>query len=111
MEEKFIPYGKQKITEDDINSVVKVLRSEFITQGNKVPEFEQLICKTVDVKYSTAVNSATSALHLSCLALGLGKGDILWTSPITLLHPLIAEDIVELKLTLLILKRKMDLFQ
>ena len=83
MEKKFIPYGKQKITEEDINSVVKVLRSDFITQGDKVPEFEQLICKSIDVKYSTAVNSATSALHLACLALGLAKGDILWTSPIT----------------------------
>ena len=83
MDEKFIPYGKQKITEADIDSVVRVLRSEFITQGDKVPEFEQLICKTVNVKYATAVNSATSALHLACLSLGLGEGDILWTSPIT----------------------------
>ncbi len=83
MEKKFIPYGKQKITEEDINSVVKVLRSDFITQGDKVPEFEKLICKSSHVQYSTAVNSATSALHLACLALGLSKGDILWTSPIT----------------------------
>ena len=83
MEEKFIPYGKQKITEDDINSVIQVLRSDFITQGDKVPQFEQLICKSVNAKYATAVNSATSGLHLACLSLGLGKGDILWTSPIT----------------------------
>ncbi len=83
MEQKFIPYGKQKITEEDINSVVKVLRSDFITQGDKVPEFEQLICTSLDVQYATAVNSATSALHLACLVLGLAKGDILWTSPIT----------------------------
>ena len=83
MENKFIPYGKQEITDDDINSVVKVLKSDFLTQGEKVPEFENLICQTLNVRYATAVNSATSALHLACLALGLTKGDILWTSTIT----------------------------
>ncbi len=83
MENKFIPYGKQEITDDDIESVVKVLKSDFLTQGEKVPEFEKLICETFNVAYATAVNSATSALHLACLALGLQKGDILWTSTIT----------------------------
>lgn len=83
MEDKYIPYGKQEITDDDINSVVKVLKSDFLTQGEKVPEFENLICEILDVRYATAVNSATSALHLACMALGLTKGDILWTSTIT----------------------------
>ena len=83
MQNKFIPYGKQDITENDINSVVEVLKSEFLTQGEKVPEFEDKICELINVEFATAVNSATSALHLACLALGLKKGDILWTSPIT----------------------------
>lgn len=76
----YIPYGKQHITKEDINSVVKVLKSDLITQGHTVPEFENSICDTVKAKYSIAVNSATSALHLACLSLGLGSGDWLWTS-------------------------------
>ena len=79
----FIPYGKQTITETDINNVNEVLKSEFLTQGPKVPEFENTICKKVKANYAVATNSATSCLHLACLALGLGKGDYLWTSPIT----------------------------
>ena len=79
----FIPYGKQTITEDDINAVTEVLRSPLITQGPTVGAFEHLISEKVGAKYAIAVNSATSALHLACLALGLGKDDILWTSPIT----------------------------
>ncbi len=75
-----IPYSKQSISKEDIRSVVKVLRSDFLTQGPKVSEFEKKISKFVKSKYSVAVNSATSGLHLACLALGLKKGDWLWTS-------------------------------
>jgi len=78
-----IPYGKQDITEDDINAVNKVLRSNFITQGPIVPSFEQELCDYTGAKHAVAVNSCTSALHIACLSLGLGPGDILWTSPIT----------------------------
>ncbi len=80
---KIIPYGRQDITEDDIESVVKVLRSDFLTQGPAVPVFEQKLCDYTGAKYAVAVNSCTSALHIACLALDLGPGDILWTSPIT----------------------------
>jgi UDP-4-amino-4,6-dideoxy-N-acetyl-beta-L-altrosamine transaminase len=78
-----IPYGKQNVTEDDIKAVVKVLRSDFLTQGAIVPIFEQKLCDYTGAKYAVAVNSCTSALHIACLALDLGHGDILWTSPIT----------------------------
>ena len=80
---KFIPYGKQNVTEEDIGSVVKVLKSDFLTQGDEVPNFEKAIIKKVNSHFAVAVNSATSALHIACLALGLTKGDIVWTSPIT----------------------------
>jgi UDP-4-amino-4,6-dideoxy-N-acetyl-beta-L-altrosamine transaminase len=78
-----IPYGKQDITQDDIDSVVSVLKSDFLTQGPCVPRFEKEVSKYCRSKYAIAVNSATSALHLACLSLGLGSGDWLWTSPIT----------------------------
>ena len=78
-----IPYGKQDVTSDDIESVVEVLRSDFLTQGPTVPRFEEKLCKYTGSDYAVAVNSCTSALHIACLALGLGRGDILWTSPIT----------------------------
>lgn len=78
-----IPYGKQDISQDDIDSVVQVLKSDFLTQGPQVPLFEGAIAKTTGATYSVAVNSATSALHIACLALGVGKGDVVWTSPIT----------------------------
>ena len=79
----FIPYGKQKITDGDIEAVTRVLRSPLITQGETVPLFENKISKSVEVGHTVCVNSATSALHIACKALGLGKGDWLWTSPIT----------------------------
>jgi len=79
----YIPYGRQSISEEDIQAVVKVLRSEFLTQGPVVPEFEALVAKYCQTKHGIAVNSATSALHIACLALDLGPGDWLWTSPIT----------------------------
>lgn len=78
-----IPYGRQEITQDDIDSVVRVLESDFLTQGPVVPQFEQSLADYCSAKYAVAVNSATSALHLACLALGLGEGDCLWTSPVT----------------------------
>ena len=80
---KYIPYGRQDVTEDDINEVTKVLRSDYLTQGPRVEEFENKVANEVDAKYGVAVNSATSALHLACVALGLGEGDQLWTSPTT----------------------------
>lgn len=78
-----IPYGRQDITQDDIDAVVGVLRSDFLTQGPMVPRFEQTVAAHVGARHALAVNSATSALHIACLALGLGPGDILWTTPIT----------------------------
>lgn len=78
-----IPYGKQSIDHDDIESVITVLKSDFLTQGPTVALFEHAICHYTDAQYAVAVNSATSALHLSCLALGLTKGDYAWTSPIS----------------------------
>lgn len=79
----YIPYGKQDISEEDIASVVSVLRSDYLTQGPKVPEFENALANYCGSNHAIAVNSATSALHIACLALGLGEGDFLWTSPIT----------------------------
>jgi UDP-4-amino-4,6-dideoxy-N-acetyl-beta-L-altrosamine transaminase len=78
-----ISYGHQSINQEDINAVVEVLKSEHLTQGTMVPKFEQAICDYTTSEYAVAVNSATSALHIACKALGLQKGDILWTSPIT----------------------------
>ena len=80
---RMIPYAKQDISDDDIDSVIEVLKSDFLTQGNKVPLFEDIISERVGAKYALAANSATSCLYLSCLSLGLSKEDILWTSPIT----------------------------
>jgi UDP-4-amino-4,6-dideoxy-N-acetyl-beta-L-altrosamine transaminase len=78
-----IPYGRQDISQADIEAVVAVLQSDFLTQGPQVPLFEQTVAKHVGAKHALAVNSATSALHIACLALGLGQGDWLWTTPIT----------------------------
>ncbi|MCC3860399.1 UDP-4-amino-4,6-dideoxy-N-acetyl-beta-L-altrosamine transaminase [Emcibacteraceae bacterium Y4] len=80
---KIIPYGKQDINDDDINAVIDVLKSDFVTQGPKVPEFEQSLKYYTGASYAVAVNSGTSALHIACQALEVGKGDIVWTSPIT----------------------------
>lgn len=78
-----IPYGRQSIDEDDIRAVVEVLRSDFLTQGPAVPRFEETIASYCNVPQVIAVNSATSALHLACSALGVGVGDVVWTSPNT----------------------------
>ncbi|OPG69303.1 UDP-4-amino-4,6-dideoxy-N-acetyl-beta-L-altrosamine transaminase [Pseudomonas ogarae] len=78
-----IPYGRQDITQADIDAVLEVLKSDFLTQGPMVPRFEQSVAQHVGASHALAVNSATSALHIACLALGLGPGDRLWTTPIT----------------------------
>ena len=78
-----IPYGRHTVTEADIQAVVDVLRSDFLTQGPAVPAFEEAVASYCRAQHGIAVNSATSALHIACLALGLGPGDWLWTSPIT----------------------------
>ncbi len=80
---KMIPYGRQDITQSDLDAVVAVLQSDFLTQGPAVPQFEAALRDYCGVKHAVAVNSATSALHIACLALGLGPGDYLWTSPVT----------------------------
>lgn len=78
-----IYYGKQFIDEQDINAVVEVLKSDFLTQGPVIENFEKAVAEYCGVKYAVAVTNATSALHIACLAVGLDKGDMLWTSPIT----------------------------
>lgn len=88
MANQFIPYGRQHITQTDIDAVVAVLQSDFLTQGSQVPAFEERVAAYTGAKFGVAVNSATSALHIACLALGLGQGekgkdDWLWTTPIT----------------------------
>jgi UDP-4-amino-4,6-dideoxy-N-acetyl-beta-L-altrosamine transaminase len=78
-----IPYGRQDINQADIDAVVAVLKSDFLTQGPVVPAFEKAVADYCGAQYAVAVNSATSALHIACLALGVGKGDRVWTTPIT----------------------------
>jgi UDP-4-amino-4,6-dideoxy-N-acetyl-beta-L-altrosamine transaminase len=78
-----IPYGRQLISEQDIQAVVDVLRSDFLTQGPVVPAFERAVAEYCGVRHASAVNSATSALHIACMALGVGAGDRVWTSAIT----------------------------
>ncbi len=78
-----IPYGCQSISEDDIQSVLEVLRSDWLTQGPVVPAFEKRVAEYVGAAHAVAVNSATSALHIACLALGVGPGDLVWTTPVT----------------------------
>ena len=78
-----IPYGRQTISELDVSAVTSVLRSDFLTQGEVGRQFEHALADEVNVDHAVAVNSGTSALHLSCRALGLGPGDWLWTSPNT----------------------------
>lgn len=78
-----IPYGRQFISDDDVEAVVSVLRSDFLTQGEMVPRFETAISGELGARHGVAVNSATSALHIACLALGVGPGDTVWTVPNT----------------------------
>ena len=77
---KVFPYSRQRIDQNDIKSVTKVLKSNFLTQGSMVPRFEKLVAKKIGSKYSVALNSATSALHVGCMSLNIKKGDIVWTS-------------------------------
>lgn len=78
-----IPYGRQHITQTDIDAVTEILQSDFLTQGPAVPAFEERLAELTSAKYAVAVNSATSALHIACLALGIGPGSRVWTSPIS----------------------------
>ena len=78
-----IHYGRQDVNEADIQAVTEVLRSDFLTQGPAIERFERVVADYCGAKYAVAVSNATSALHIACLAAGLGEGDILWTSPIT----------------------------
>lgn len=78
-----IPYGRQEITQADIDAVIAVLKSDFLTQGPAVPKFEQAVAAYCGTAHAVACNSATSALHIACMALDLGPGDWLWTTPIT----------------------------
>jgi len=78
-----IPYGRQDICDADIQAVVDVLRSDYLTQGPAVPAFEAAVAGYCSARHAVAVNSATSALHIACLALGVGPGDVVWTSPVT----------------------------
>jgi UDP-4-amino-4,6-dideoxy-N-acetyl-beta-L-altrosamine transaminase len=83
MNKQMIPYGRQDITQADLDEVVAVLQSDYLTQGPQVPRFEQLVAQHVGAQFALAVNSATSALHIASMALGLGRGDWLWTTPVT----------------------------
>ena len=78
-----IPYGRQSISDEDIQAVVDVLRSDFLTHGPAVPAFERAVASYCGAQHAVAVNSGTSALHIACLVLGVGSGDVVWTSPIT----------------------------
>ena len=78
-----IPYGRQDINQDDIDAVIEVLSSEFITQGPLGPLFEKTVAKYCGSQFAVATSSASAALHVACLALDLGPGDWLWTSPNT----------------------------
>ena len=83
MEKNYLPYGKQDINDEDIKSVNNVLKSNFLTQGTVHKDFEKAIAAKVNSKYCVSFNSATSGLHVACLSLGLGKGDVVWTTPNT----------------------------
>tara|TARA_B100001123_G_C15332692_1_gene1031778 strand:+ start:3596 stop:4768 length:1173 start_codon:yes stop_codon:yes gene_type:complete len=80
---KIIPYGRQYISQEDIRAVIKAIKSDTITRGPLVNKFENVVCKKVGAKHGVAVNSATSALHIACLALGVSSGDKIWTVPNT----------------------------
>lgn len=82
-EKSIIPYGRQNVSNKDINSVLNVLKSDFLTQGPIVHQFERRVSEYCGAKHAVACNSATSALHIACLSLGVGKGDLVWTSPIS----------------------------
>ena len=91
-----IPYGKQEITSDDISAILKVLQSDFLTQGPEINIFEKNVSNYVGADFGISFNSATSALHSACAVVGLRSSDILWTSPISLSLVQIVEFIVAL---------------
>ena len=74
-----IPYGRQDIRPEDIEAVIETLKSDYLTQGPKVPEFEAAVAKAADAAHCVAANSATSALHIACRALDLGPDDLMWS--------------------------------
>ncbi len=78
-----IPYGRQSISQQDVDEVVRVLRSDYLTQGPEVPAFERAVAAVCGARHAVAMNSATAALHLACRAMDVGPGDLVWTSPIT----------------------------
>ena len=78
-----IPYGRQNISDEDIRAVVEALTSDWLTQGPAVPRFEEALMQATTAAHAVALTNATSALHVACLAIGLGPGDILWTVPNT----------------------------
>lgn len=80
---KYIPYGRQHIDEDDINAVIDTLKSDFLTTGPKIKEFEEALCRKTDAKYSVAISNGTAALHAACFAAGISEGDEVITTPIT----------------------------
>jgi dTDP-4-amino-4,6-dideoxygalactose transaminase len=81
--QRAIPYGRQDIDADDIRAVLEVLQGDFLTQGPAIPAFERMVAEHCGVQHAVALNSATSALHVACMALGVGPGDLVWTSPVT----------------------------
>ena len=80
---EYIPYARQQISDNDIQSVINVLKSDWLTQGPLIPKFEACLSERFGSSYCLATTNATSALHISCLALGIERDDIVWTSPIT----------------------------
>lgn len=78
-----IPYGRQTIDEEDIQAVVEVLRSDYLTTGPKIAEFEQMVADYTGAKYAVAVSNGTAALHAACFAAGIGEGDEVITTPLT----------------------------
>lgn len=106
----FIPYGKQNINQADVDAVVQVLQSDFLTQGPQVPLFEKSVAELVGAKYAFAMNSATSALHVACLALGLKK-EMSFGHLRLLLHRLIVHCTVKQMSTSLILTQIPIIFQ
>ncbi|WP_278020408.1 aminotransferase class I/II-fold pyridoxal phosphate-dependent enzyme [Flavobacterium ginsengisoli] len=83
MRNKVIPYGRQEVTDEDIKVVIETLKSDFLTQGPKIKEFEEKFAKSVDARYAVAVNNATAGLHIAVMALGLKEGDRVISTPIT----------------------------
>lgn len=83
MQKNLIPYGRQLIDEDDVQAIVDVLRSDYLTTGPKISEFEKAMCEYTGAKYAVAIANGTAALHAACFAAGIGPGDEVITTPIT----------------------------